>query len=209
MNKYFLLLILSLINIDKGYAQISEEHLFKPSRNFIVENFNQTIEFYSTNSLLKDNNFIVKDSFFMNFGRLIQKLNELYIFDSQKRKLIFYDGIKCANNTLILKNLALDKIQKANNSSFYDSLFNMLKPISNIDHTEKDYTAIIIWNKSMGIKNDDNFIEWEKILLTKFSNIKVVKINYDSYSEYKEPFKSQIIAMFEGMFKAYYPYSDK
>lgn len=209
MNKYFLLLILSFTYFDKAYSQVNEEYLLKPFENFIVESSNQTIEFYSTNKLLKVNNFIVKDSFFMNFGRIIQKLNELYVFDSQNRKLIFYDGIKCANNTLILKNLTLDKIKKTENSNFYDSLLDMIKPISILDSTKKDYTAIIIWNKSMGIKSEDNFIEWEKILLSKFSSIKIVKVNYDSYNDYKEPFKSQIVAMFRGMYRAYYPYSDK
>ncbi len=140
----------------------------------------------------------------MMLGKIVQKLNEVYIFDSLHQRLVFYSGLKCVYNKRLLSSSQFEKTPVETNTSVYDSIMNFVHPISSVLLAQKKYTAIIIWNMKLGIKQDDNFIEWETILNNLYKdNINIIKINYDSNQSYQEPYKHQISKMFNDFYSAY------
>ena len=184
--------------------------MYLPSAKSIVLSNDSILDFYRTHHLSMTDNYISKDSCFMDLGRIVQKLNEVYVYNSANHKLIFYDGIHCAYNKMILSNTNFETTQVEHTSAQFDSIMNLLLPISPIESEHKKYTAIIIWNKRLGIKNDDNLIEWENTLRSIYkTDIRIIKVNYDAHDSFKEPYKNQIIKMFNQMYAAYFGATQK
>ena len=66
--------------------------MYLPSAKSIVLSSDSILDFYRTHHLSMTDNYISKDSCFMDLGTIVQKLNEVYVYNSANHKLIFYDG---------------------------------------------------------------------------------------------------------------------
>jgi hypothetical protein len=140
----------------------------------------------------------------MRIAAMIQKLNEVFLFDSLHRQIVFYEGIHCANNTLLLSANSLEKLPIRSNSNLYDSIMPCLLPISAADQLTARYTAIIIWNKCAGVRKDDSFTDWEKILVRKYGDdIRIVKVNYDIHENYSLKMKNELTELFGSLYQSY------
>ena len=190
----------------KCYSQkLWSEFLYAPESRVVSWTNMKLQEFYKDHQLSETDNYVVIDSCFMELGKVVQKLNEVYIYDTIHRRLKFYEGIHCTNNKMLLSKFDFSEVNLEMSSTHYDSIVGMIKAISETTIDNSKYTAIIVWNKRLGIQNDDNFIEWEKLLRARFGNrIKIMKINYDSNESYRLEHKERINEMFSYMYSAYY-----
>ena len=205
--KKLISILFFLTNIaGKCYSQrLWSEFLYAPESRVVSWTNMKLQEFYKELGLAETDNYVVIDSCFMELGKVVQKLNEVYIYDSIHRRLKFYEGIRCTNNKMLLSNFDFSEVYLEMSSAHYDSIVGMIKAISETTIDNSKYTAIIVWNKRLGIQNDDNFIEWEKLLRARFGNrIKIMKINYDSNESYRWEHKDRINEMFNHMYSAYY-----
>jgi hypothetical protein len=195
-SKIFTLLFF-VFSYFQSDAQFNAEYIIQPPFESIVFSTDSIIKTQLKYNCTAENNFTVIDSSFKALNTLLHKNNELLLFSNNKR-IRFYDGIKCANNSLIINNLDTNnfKLDTLDDINTYLALAEKIKN-STLINKETQFKALIVWSQSLGVQKDNNPFEWEKLLFEKFkNNITIIKICIDVNEQWREKYQQEILAVY-------------
>jgi hypothetical protein len=206
MNKILLIFVAIFcfkINTIKAQKISTNEFYIKIPQSPNVFNNDSILKIVLSNQLIKQNNFIVKDTMVHSLLQKLGKLNEVWLFNSNGFKLKLYEGVKCVNNTLLLSSFSTSNNLIDSNLSL-NYLMNFIIPISEIILVENKPTAVIFWSTTTGIKNEDNPFDWERIIQTKYNaEVNIIKVNLDVNTSWSAEKKKEFINMYQTLINVY------
>jgi|GEM_PF-4504605 len=184
MKYFFLLALVCFTNVLLAQSNPNEVGPYPTQDSAIAISTDSVLRVIQKYSLSKNNNYIASEQGFLNILRSQGKFNEILVFNSSGAKLKLYEGVKCSNNSMILRNLEFNSLKEDRRVSL-NTILSECTAITEKKVNEAYPNIVIFWGMTTGIKTDDNSLEWESIINERFKNkINIFKINMDVSSSW-------------------------
>lgn len=197
--------MINLIITNIGYSQIKIENntshyvnwQYSPISNPFSYNSAQLKQLIKANFLPFENNYYVKSNDVFEIIKSNHNLNKVLFYDKQgNRRLVIPDNACEAPNFIDHVDTNLSSYPMASPKDSLKAMRSKFILFSNASIDLTLPTAIIFWNRTIGISKENNIFENEKKLIQKFNgNINILLVNTDANDAWPYDLRIKYIAL--------------
>lgn len=181
-------LILSIIFIvTTAFDPNAVKWLIQPAEKAVAFSPDSILSIVVSHKAEGNNNYYIAESFYDSVFRKIRTYEKMHLYSKEGVRLMIMPDDACGS-PILFSSFATD----LNNYPVVkeDKLSDMMSKFVAFSVTtfNKDYpTAILYWNRTLGLQGNDNVFNWEKAFKDKFHDkINIIKVNMDVIDSWEE-----------------------